>query len=766
MIHGRTIRYCTPVVLFVLVALAMPRAQQPPTSQPIALVQPLVPTAHAPIPRDPFRLWLAPVDVTRKTSALNSFTHGTRKFSEAKYTEALPLVSVRLAGSPLAQYGQYYRGLTEERLSHLDSAKQVFGALLADAPVGYLSEAVRLRLAEIAEAQGDLATAVARYKEIAAGKPVAPEDLLLKLAQASKASGDAAGAAQAWARVYYEYPLSDQAAIAQSALDLAAAWQPLENGSPRFKLEIGRAERLFGSKRYAQARTAFENLKPYASGDDAELVGMRLAECDHYLRRFKAARDAIEPYTRSASRRAEAQFFYLTDTRELGARDEFVRLTHELVSAYPTESWSEEALNNLATHFIVTDDDDAADATFREVLDRFPNSRHAQRASWKVGWNAYRSGRYDETIKIFEQAASRFPRSDFRPSWLYWDAQAHDKLGHPDVANARLALIVSDYQNSYYGRMASKQLADRSASNTQVAATSGVADAPQTIPDPGLPPTHDLIRQLIAVELYDDAMNELLYAQRTWGDSPAIQATIGLVYSKTGELRRGINAMKRAYPQYLAAGGEQLPVDMLRVLFPVAYFDLIKKHAAERGLDPYLVSALMAQESTFDPSIKSSANAVGLMQVLPSTGRRLAKRVGVKRYRNALLIDPDTNIRLGTELFSNLVDRFGGVHLALASYNAGESVVARWMAERPGITKEEFIDDIPYPETQGYVRKIIGTAEDYRRLYGTLGAEPGRPSVSHPETSASFSSSSESSTKHRTSTKHSTKKPKPKKKHH
>jgi soluble lytic murein transglycosylase len=765
-IYGRTIRYGTPVALFVLVALALPRAQQPPASQPIALVQPLVPTAHAPIPRDPFRLWLAPVDVTRKTSALNSFTNGTRKFSEAKYTEALPLVSVRLAGSPLAQYGQYYRGLTEERLSHLDSAKQVFGALLADAPVGYLSEAVRLRLAEIAEAQGDLSTAVARYKEIAAGKPVAPEDLLLKLAQASKASGDAAGAAQAWARVYYEYPLSDQAAVAQSALDLASAWQPLENGSPRFKLEVGRAERLFGSKRYAQARTAFENLKPYASGDDAELVGMRLAECDHYLRRFKAARDEIEPYTRSASRRAEAQFFYLTSARELGARDEFVRLTHELVSAYPTESWSEEALNNLATHFIVTDDDDAADATFREVLDRFPNSRHAQRASWKVGWNAYRSGRYDETVKIFEQAASRFPRSDFRPSWLYWDAQAHDKLGHPDVANARLALIVSDYQNSYYGRMASKQLADRSASNTQVAATSGVAEAPQATPDPGLPPTHDLIRQLIAFELYDDAMNELLYAQRTWGDSPAIQATIGLVYSKTGELRRGINAMKRAYPQYLAAGGEQLPVDMLRVLFPVAYFDLIKKHAAERGLDPYLVSALMAQESTFDPSIKSSANAVGLMQVLPSTGRRLAKRVGVKRYRNALLIDPDTNIRLGTELFSNLVDRFGGVHLALASYNAGESAVARWMAEKPGITKEEFIDDIPFPETQGYVRKIIGTAEDYRRLYGTLGAEPGRPSVSHPETSASFSSSSESSTKHRTSTKHSTKKPKPKKKHH
>ena len=106
-----------------LVALAVPRAQQSPAAQPIALLQPLVPTAHAPIPRDPFRLWLAPVDDARKTTALNTFSNGTRKFSEAKYAEALPLVSVRLAGSPLAQYGQYYRGLTEQRLTHLDAAQ-------------------------------------------------------------------------------------------------------------------------------------------------------------------------------------------------------------------------------------------------------------------------------------------------------------------------------------------------------------------------------------------------------------------------------------------------------------------------------------------------------------------------------------------------------------------------------------------------------------------------------------------------------------------
>ncbi len=81
-------------------------------------------------------------------------------------------------------------------------------------------------------------------------------------------------------------------------------------------------------------------------------------------------------------------------------------------------------------------------------------------------------------------------------------------------------------------------------------------------------------------------------------------------------------------------------------------------------------------------------------------------------------------MRIGTAYFADLVDRFGGVPYALASYNAGPAPVARWKAERPGIARDEFIDDIPYPETQNYVRKILGTAEDYRRVYGELGVTP------------------------------------------
>ena len=203
------------------------------------------------------------------------------------------------------------------------------------------------------------------------------------------------------------------------------------------------------------------------------------------------------------------------------------------------------------------------------------------------------------------------------------------------------------------------------------------------------------------------------------------------VYHRKGELRRAITLMRRAYPQFLTADGKPLPPEILQVIFPLTYWDLIRKHAAARNLDPYVVAALIAQESTFDPEARSVANAWGLMQIVPATGRRLAGSLGIRRFTTSMLTNPETNIRMGTLYFSRLVQQFGGTYYALASYNAGENRVVRWKAERPGLDEDEFIDDIPFPETQNYVKRILGTAEDYRQLYGDGGGRP-RPARETP----------------------------------
>ena len=112
--------------------------------------------------------------------------------------------------------------------------------------------------------------------------------------------------------------------------------------------------------------------------------------------------------------------------------------------------------------------------------------------------------------------------------------------------------------------------------------------------------------------------------------------------------------MRRAYPQFIAEGGESLPADILTVIFPVDHWDLITKAATAQKLDPYLMAALIAQESTFDADIKSAANAWGLMQVVPATGRQYARTLGIRGFTTLRLTNPETNLRIGMAYFGDL----------------------------------------------------------------------------------------------------------------
>jgi soluble lytic murein transglycosylase len=697
----------------------------------------LKPTNHQRLPAEVSQLWMAPDSATVRTmhtAALTEFTTAVKLEVDNNFGKALPLLQQpSVQRGTLGHYAEYYQGLAELRLGRPADAKRTFQTLAGKSPVGYLTEAAALREAECDEALGDQAAAMEIYDRLAKMKTTVPDEILMRLARAAKAAGSTEKATEAFSRIVYEFPFSDLAPIASTELE-SLPIGPIAPGTNRYKLELGRAERLFGAKRYAQARSAFEGLRGAAQGDDRELVQLRLAETDYFLKRPRNARDGVKPYIEKASRQGEALFFYAVAAHDLGDQAEYLRVVRRLVNDFPDQSWSEEALNNLATHYIRQNDDDLADQTFREMYEKFPTGHYAERAAWKLGWFAYKNGRYADTVRAFESVCAHFPRSDYRPSWLYWSGRAHDALREPALADARYALVATDYRNSYYGRLALRRLATRGGP-AHLAADPVDEPAPDA---PPLPPNEPVIRALLALDLYDQALDELHYAQKNSGDSSAIQATIGWIYNRRGDLRAGINAMKRAYPQYLAAGGEKLPSELLKVLFPVSYWTEIRHYASQHQLDPYMMAALIAQESTFTVDVKSSANAYGLMQLLPSTGRVYARKVGIsKKFSLSLLTTADTNLRMGTAYFADLVRQFGGAHFALATYNAGPNRVQRWINEKAGLERDEFIDDIPFPETQNYVKKILGTAEDYRRLYGpdapAAGDDEAKPAVAtHP----------------------------------
>jgi soluble lytic murein transglycosylase len=178
--------------------------------------------------------------------------------------------------------------------------------------------------------------------------------------------------------------------------------------------------------------------------------------------------------------------------------------------------------------------------------------------------------------------------------------------------------------------------------------------------------------------------------------------------------------MKHSTPNYFALDIPDLPRKYWEALFPKAYWSDLKRFSAANGLDPYLVASLIRQESEFNPGAVSRANAVGLMQLLPKTGKVVAKQVKLRHYNSSQLYTPAVNLQLGTRYFRGMVDKFGGsFEYALAAYNAGSDRVEEWLGQGKYRDPQEFVESIPFTETREYVQAILRNASVYKQLYGT-----------------------------------------------
>jgi soluble lytic murein transglycosylase len=176
--------------------------------------------------------------------------------------------------------------------------------------------------------------------------------------------------------------------------------------------------------------------------------------------------------------------------------------------------------------------------------------------------------------------------------------------------------------------------------------------------------------------------------------------------------------MKGMAPEYLSLPIHAAPRKYWELLFPLPYRTDLEHSAHEVGIDPFLLAGLIRQESEFDPQALSPANAYGLAQVRPGTGRDYAKRAGIKGFTNRMLFQPATNLKLGAAIFRSMLDSNSeNVEETLASYNAGPARLVVWRAWNQYREPAEFVESIPFTETRDYVQAVLRNADMYRRLY-------------------------------------------------
>jgi soluble lytic murein transglycosylase len=646
-------------------------------------------------------------------SGLAQLGAGQLLLESGKAAEALaPLRHPDVARTAVAERGLFASGRALESTKDLAGAGEAYLAAADARRDGPLECAALLSASDALRRAAQLEKAAAIAQRALKSCPRQRGEALLTLARAYDAQGADKDAALTFDQLDRELPLSSEAREAAPRLKALAAQLPTVPADERAARALKKALALFDAGRNAEAITALRAVPPGPlSSAEADLVRVRLGRALLQAGKLRDAELALLAVKAGSPYEAEASY-HLAKIQE--RRSDKVSGYEAVADRFAGSEWAEEALFALAGHYQKDLRDQDALKYYRRLLEAHPDGRYGDRASWRVGWGDYGAGRFEDAATVMEKAARLRPRANTTPALLYWSGRARKELGQVERARALLDETYARYAHLYHGIRAREALQQLPAGPYTAAVDAGAATPAPALRETLPPAAHERVRQLLLIERLEEAESEL----KALPSSPQVQGTLAWLEWKRGRLRPAITAMKRAYPEYMGEKGDQLPPEAWRILYPLQFTEVLRGKAVEEGLDPALVAALVCQESTFDPDAVSVAGARGLMQIMPPTGRSLARRFGIT-WKRQVLHQPETSLDFGTHYLRGLMDRFGGrVERALAAYNAGPHRVDTWTAGRAEMSAEEFIENIPFSETRLYVMTILAGQEQYRRIYG------------------------------------------------
>ncbi len=544
------------------------------------------------------------------------------------------------------------------------------------------------------------------------------------LGKAYVQDGQGRAGAEILRRVYYNYATNytaDNAAADLKRIPEAASLPPVT-----YPEHQKRAEALYKARRYPAAAEEYRAMSDLAPASEQSAALIQLANCYMHDGNTRDARAALDRIPDDGSE-ASAEKWYQRAEIARNANDDAALTTilEHMRSTTPKSPWLESALFTAGNMYLLRKDYDRAIDYYRELHERFPTGTKAAYAHWKCAWLTYRQSRKEQAKKYFDEQIEFYPGTNEVPNAMYWRGRMAEDEGQYGAARAYYQKLAERYHNYYYGVLARKRLASLPvAPAVVVASLQHVGSAPAYDDDSKVvdPPEDDLhymrARLLENAGMTDLAVRELQAGSSTGPSWEMLE--IARIYSNGGDYYRALQALKRAIAGYFAMDVDGLPAPYWHGLFPRPYWDALRRYSEENGLDPYLVASLIRQESEFNPGAISRANAYGLMQLLPRTGKDEAKKEGLHHFSTDSLLDPTMNIELGTHYFRQMVDHFGGqTEYALAAYNAGADRVEDWRASGNFRDVEEFVESIPFTETREYVQAIVRNAEVYKRVYGT-----------------------------------------------
>lgn len=660
-------------------------------------------------------------------ATLDAFGKGVGHFIGGRWESALSTLPTdsSVAFTAVADYIALYRGKAYLELGMKKEALDLFRALPGRYPG---SRVAREAVLGAAEALLKLQDPVAALAALESAKVRENAEVLFMRGQALEGGGKRNEAIQIYLRIYADYVDSKESALAERRLRALSPSFMTRTANREFLLRRG--QNLIRAGKNLEARSLLLKLAgARQAGSQWEKACLLLSDADTNLKRLSEALRYLRQINDPA---LAAQAVYLEGVCYRGLRNEhaFLRARDRALKLYPESPYTEKLLYSVATYYDAENKAGPALEAYRATARNFPKGEYSERALWRVALYSYVAKRYEEALNGFWQCILANPRPSAAAAAAYWMGRCCGNLGDPEKAAYFYRRVQALVNSSYYGLRAEEALSGLKSSDSaspgnlaglnfeQVSRTlDGIVPGPMSIPEPSAEALQviERARQLAAAGLLDLALSELDYGSdgRRSNDA-ALCYGMSRIYQGKGNVYGAISVLRRAFPDYGDKPFTSLPEEVRDILFPIRHFDLITQNATRNKLDPDLVLAVIRQESAFNESARSRANARGLMQILPSTGRLLARNAGVTRYTVSKLYHPETNIALGARYLASLLRQYDGkVELALAAYNAGDNRVDRWLQAFGDVDMAEFVERVPFSETRNYVKQVMSDRAHY-----------------------------------------------------
>jgi soluble lytic murein transglycosylase len=651
-----------------------------------------------------------------ETDALALFAKAHALYSEGHLASAKEFFQKTLSGKfPLADYSLYYLATIAFEEKAWERCRRMAARLRREYPESVWVHAAELQQAKADLAEKKLAQAAAALQALRSRKNASSEILEEALFLQAQATEDIKHAHNLYQHLREQHPRSKWAAAARREQASLRERMPEYFRFDTVGTLIADADQLVRERAYGEAEAIFKKLLNSAEDADLRLRLLnKLSALYLAVRRRQDAFSLLEQIARDYPQTPDAPRALYQLGQILWNRHDNAQaldIFKQIITRYPASPVLDRALYAAGDIYEWFGNKDAAMASYHSVRLDFPGSEVRDDATWRLAWLHFRGGDFADAYRIFKLLASEARDSALRTAARYWQGRSAEKAGDGELAKQIYGEAYDAGAESYYQALAADALARLGAKvrEPDYEPPARGQDAEWSSTNPRIAFHLARARALSALSLRSLAVAEISALEVIAGTDNAMRLYLAREYFNNQAYRRSL------------ALANQLPasIDERELYrFPLAHWPSIQRIAQERDLDPYLILALIRQESLFDPSARSPAFALGLMQLLPSTAARVAGRHGMRAPSNEKLFDPEVNLNLGTRYLKDLLQRYSNNWFkAIAAYNAGEAAVDRWEKEIMADDIEEFVERIPYLETRGYVKLVLRNHRIYKKLY-------------------------------------------------